>query len=191
MSDHLLRLARIVDCWFNLERLDVVKLREEAASIVRDLEAAPATERRTITREEFDRVTHAIANEYNCGCDFPHATGPHRGGRMTAPSEEQVRAQLTRLAFLASGWEDRACLLGNMTASEITESARAALALLDAGRKDRERVDWMEQQHTLHGAVEMLYVVDGYTVNVTHDGNPTGEHWGETLRAAIDRARGA
>lgn len=62
---------------------------------------------------------------------------------------------------------------------------------LDEACKDRERLDWYEEQHTLHGAVESLYVVNGYVVNVTHDGKPTGEHWGETLRAAIDQARGA
>jgi len=46
----LLRLARIVDRWFNVDELDVEALRVEAASLVRDLEAAPQpeTERREI-----------------------------------------------------------------------------------------------------------------------------------------------
>jgi len=57
----LLRLARIVDRWFNVDELDVEALRVEAASLVRDLEAAPPEPaRRTITRTQYEwAVTHA------------------------------------------------------------------------------------------------------------------------------------
>lgn len=54
---------------------------------------------------------------------------------------------------------------------------------------DAERLDWIEAQHTLHLAVEILYVVDGYELTLTYDGNPlTMLAKDDTLRAAIDIA---
>lgn len=61
----LLRLARIVDRWFNVDELDVEALRVEAASLVRDLEAAPPEPaRRTITREEFNAARVVFLDEH-------------------------------------------------------------------------------------------------------------------------------
>jgi hypothetical protein len=54
---------------------------------------------------------------------------------------------------------------------------------------DAKRLDWLESNHTLHRSVEVLYVVDGYEVQLTHDDSPIGPcHHGETLRQAIDAA---
>lgn len=95
------------------------------------------------------------------------------------PSEEEVREALV---FLASSEE--------MWAGELT----AALALLDAGRKDRERVDWLEHQSE-YGRValdtnnpEFDNSEPKYTVYASAKG---GRKFGDTLRAAIDQARGA
>jgi len=53
----------------------------------------------------------------------------------------------------------------------------------------RTRADWLQRMHTLHRAVEMLYVVDGYHVTLTWDGTPiSSDYHGETLDAAIDKA---
>ena len=68
------------------------------------------------------------------------------------------------------------------------------LALLDAGRKDRERLDWMEHQSE-YGRValdtnnpEFDNSEPKYTVYASAKG---GRKFGDTLRAAIDKARGA
>jgi len=51
------------------------------------------------------------------------------------------------------------------------------------------RIDWLQRMHTLHRAVEMLYVVDGYHVTLTWEGTPISpDYHGETLDAAIDKA---
>jgi len=51
---------------------------------------------------------------------------------------------------------------------------------------DAEILDWLEAKHTLHRAVEILYVVDGYEIALTYDGEPLrGMRWkGNTLRDA-------
>ena len=103
---------------------------------------------------------------------------------MTPPTEDEVRMALM--------------VLGNALGSEAQHlSIASAIATietaLDEARKDRERLDWYEQQHKLHGAVEVLYVyvVDEYELTITHDGNPVRYVRAPTLRAAIDQARGA
>lgn len=54
---------------------------------------------------------------------------------------------------------------------------------------DIELIDWLENNHTLHKAVEALYVVDGYEVSITHDGNTIkGPFKAKTLREAYIRA---
>lgn len=55
-------------------------------------------------------------------------------------------------------------------------------------RKDAGRMDWIERMHTLHKAVEFLYVVDGYSCTITHDGNPVATFADDTIRTAIDAA---
>lgn len=55
---------------------------------------------------------------------------------------------------------------------------------------DGQMIDWLERMHTLHQQVEILYVVDGYEITVTHDGEPIfGQRWrGENLREALTKA---
>ena len=120
---------------------------------------------------------------------------------MTAPTEAEVRAWL--LSELAESQrfigmdmlagKERGNPDARREAHKLSNMLRAALALLDEARKDRERLDWYEQQHKLHGAVEVLYVyvVDEYELTITHDGNPVRYVRAPTLRAAIDQARGA
>lgn len=36
-------------------------------------------------------------------------------------------------------------------------------------------LQWLESMHTLHGAVEILYVVDGYQIQRTYDDSHVGE----------------
>ena len=57
-------------------------------------------------------------------------------------------------------------------------------------RTDTEIIDWLERQHTLHRRVVALYVVDGYNIEIEHDGEPIkGAEWhGETLREAYSTA---
>lgn len=60
MSDHLLRLARVV-AEVTTRTHPTSSLESHAWKLVRDLEAAPATERRTITREEFEKALEWLA----------------------------------------------------------------------------------------------------------------------------------
>jgi antibiotic biosynthesis monooxygenase (ABM) superfamily enzyme len=57
-------------------------------------------------------------------------------------------------------------------------------------KTDAEILDWLEQNHTLHHQVEILYVVDGYEVTITRDGDPIPSlQWkGESLREACSYA---
>jgi hypothetical protein len=51
------------------------------------------------------------------------------------------------------------------------------------------RAAWLQNMHTLHRTVEMLYVVDGYQVTLCWDGTPISpDYHGETLALAIDKA---
>lgn len=45
-------------------------------------------------------------------------------------------------------------------------------------------IQWLEDMHTLHCAVETLYVVDGYEVSITLDDSPIHKFHAETLREA-------
>jgi hypothetical protein len=67
----------------------------------------------------------------------------------------------------------------------------ALLAAIAELERDAERLDWYEQQHTLHGSLELLYVVDGYELSqMAEDGDTRVlQVYGESLRAAIDAAR--
>ncbi len=52
-----------------------------------------------------------------------------------------------------------------------------------------KHLDWLEQMHTLHYSVEILYVVTGYQITQLYDGSETGRvAEGETLEEAIDTA---
>lgn len=54
---------------------------------------------------------------------------------------------------------------------------------------DSQILEWLEDNHTLHKAVEALYVVDGYEVSITYDGNVIkGPFRAETLREAYIKA---
>jgi hypothetical protein len=63
----------------------------------------------------------------------------------------------------------------------------------DALRKDAARLNWLESAHTLQNNVEILYVVDGYNVDVIHHNGATCHRslHGATLREALDFARAA
>lgn len=52
-----------------------------------------------------------------------------------------------------------------------------------------EMILWLEDRHTLHQQVEILYTVDGYDVSITWDSDAyAGPYHGETLAEAIDLA---
>ena len=56
------------------------------------------------------------------------------------------------------------------------------------------RMAWLEKHSTLHTRVEILYVVDGYEVQVVHEDGVTDlspAYRGETLAQAIDNALSA
>lgn len=47
-------------------------------------------------------------------------------------------------------------------------------------------IGFIETNNTLHSTIDILYVVDGYQVNVSNDGNPVGEVCnGKTLMEAM------
>lgn len=113
---------------------------------------------------------------------------------MTQPSEEEVRAWLElQRAFL-----DELAQMRSLTHEEFARQTFTyrLLALLDAGRKDRERLDWVQ------AAAADALEIDNYGAGVGEP-NPNDRvflTWansrdriavGETLRAAIDQARGA
>ena len=51
------------------------------------------------------------------------------------------------------------------------------------------QIEWLESMHTLHGAVEILYVVDGYQIQRTYDDSNVGDPIQEkSLRECIDSA---
>lgn len=69
---------------------------------------------------------------------------------------------------------------------ERAEKAEAAAA---ASAKDAGRLDWLEREHTLHTSVEILYVVDGYDIDVIErDCTVVSTAHGDTLRTALDAA---
>lgn len=47
---------------------------------------------------------------------------------------------------------------------------------------------WLERMHTLHCAVKVIYVVDGYEVCITWNGAPVHTFYAETLKEAYIRA---
>jgi hypothetical protein len=52
-----------------------------------------------------------------------------------------------------------------------------------------EQIAWLQKANKLHRQVEILYVVDGYTVTVTWDEQPISPDFhGETLREALSKA---
>ena len=109
---------------------------------------------------------------------------------MAEPTEDEVRAWLES--------ERRIAERGAAVAREVSMSDRAyerlrvlassALALLDEARKDRERLDWIDGAFWCdyaRSAVGVAEITAGTLV--TH--LAIGE--GDTVRAAIDQARGA
>lgn len=52
-----------------------------------------------------------------------------------------------------------------------------------------KHIEWLESMHTLHGAIEILYVVDGYQIQRTYDDMEIGTPIkADTLTACIDVA---
>lgn len=58
---------------------------------------------------------------------------------------------------------------------------------------DTEMLDWLENQYGLHRELEITYVVDGYTVEFTYNGNSTdgNQYHGVNLRDALCKAMNA
>lgn len=52
-----------------------------------------------------------------------------------------------------------------------------------------DKIEWLESMHTLHGTVEILYVVTGYQISQTYDDSQVGDEiTAPTLSDAIDLA---
>lgn len=52
-----------------------------------------------------------------------------------------------------------------------------------------KHLEWLEEMHTLHYSIEILYVVVGYRITQLRDGEETGRvAEGPSLAAAIDIA---
>ncbi len=67
-------------------------------------------------------------------------------------------------------------------------------ALIDSALADSQRLDWLQDNHTLHKGVDVLYTVGEYEASLTYDSNtrqPTEDFSarGDTLREAIDNLR--
>lgn len=63
------------------------------------------------------------------------------------------------------------------------------LSAPEALKSDSEIIDWLGRNHTLHRGVEVVYVVDGYTVEIIHDGVSISDQWhGKTVREAYSKA---
>ncbi len=58
-------------------------------------------------------------------------------------------------------------------------------------RNDLALLDWLETAHTLHKAVAILYVVDGYTCTLTYDSDEIAVFHGPTMRVALGKAMDA
>lgn len=55
-----------------------------------------------------------------------------------------------------------------------------------------DKIEWLESMHTLHGAVEILYVVSGYQIQRTFDDSWVGDPiTAESLSDAIEMAMSA
>lgn len=90
----------------------------------------------------------------------------------------------------------------DLTGKDVIEDAQglmteAAEALRDAPRSatppsiDAARLKWLEDNHTLHKSVEILYIVDGYQVTLMHEDGVTALSpcfEGFDLASAIDVA---
>jgi hypothetical protein len=54
---------------------------------------------------------------------------------------------------------------------------------------DADRLGFIERWTTLHYGVEIIYIVDGYSLEILHDENLAfGPFYGEAFKAAIDAA---
>lgn len=116
----------------------------------------------------------------SCDCGTP----PEATGTLDADELDRLTAEVAELRMSANAnlyAAQQHMLKESVLASEVAEL-----------RRDAERLDWLEVNHTLHKAMEILYVVDGYEVTPTYNGNHNdGPFHGETLREAIDAARAA
>ena len=55
-----------------------------------------------------------------------------------------------------------------------------------------DKIEWLESMHTLHGAVEILYVVSGYQIQRTFDDSWVGDPiTADSLSDAIEMAMAA
>lgn len=117
---------------------------------------------------------------------------------MTTPTEDEVRAWLEQYAAthetLARMFDeddpDGSPVAPELAANNrgLSAKATAALALLDEARKDRERLDWIDGAFWCDYARSAGGVAE-ITAGTLVTHLATGE--GDTVRAAIDQARGA
>lgn len=98
---------------------------------------------------------------------------------------------MTKQKFTMTIEQDGGRLPITTTAALTPAQYQAVLAIVQSQRTDADIIEWLERNHTLHRAVEALYVVDGYQVTITHDDHQIAGPWrGETLREAYVRAMG-
>ena len=103
---------------------------------------------------------------------------------MRKPTERQKHAAFEWLRNMAlqegtPGWKHAAVLMVEIK------------ALKESAPPEGARMKWLEDNCTLHRSVEILYVVDGYEVQVMHEDGVTAlspAFHGPTLGEAIDAA---
>ena len=114
---------------------------------------------------------------------------------MTAPTEAEVRAHLEREAATMERSAETARMVrfDDSTHRRLAAIYRAAIALLDEARKDRDRLDWLEAREGIgiHPRVHESGIK--YTHLTYFRDDRRGQQYvqgPESLRAAIDFARG-
>lgn len=98
---------------------------------------------------------------------------------------DEARQERDALTAQAKGSAaERSALVAEL--AKRTAALQAGEARIKELESDAKRLDWLEENQTLHRGVEFLYEVDRYSVRTTYDGEDTAETHGETIRAAID-----
>lgn len=85
----------------------------------------------------------------------------------------------------ASGWKKDGICIQCETEARTSEFFKQFLKL----KKDKERLDWLEKNSTLHKEIEILYLVDCYEVSTINIRNGVAESYrNDSIRTAIDSA---
>lgn len=83
------------------------------------------------------------------------------------------------------------CLTDGRNWLKVCDEHNSLYRNLKGSAKAQECLQWLEDNCTLHKSVEILYVVDGYEVQVMHEDGVTElspRFHGETLASAIGKA---